>query len=144
MSTRWANDCGAWGCIRGAGPEWDLAAGPFLRMLFLRQRLRSFAGAKPGELYVSMYPIVAPALVFVGFLMMVPVRKIQWDDVTESLPAFLTIAGMVLGYGITEGIALGCISFAFVKTLAGRRNEVHPLMYVIAAAFILRYAFLMK
>jgi AGZA family xanthine/uracil permease-like MFS transporter len=90
-----------------------------------------------------MYPVVAPALIFVGFLMMAPLRKVKWDDVTESLPAFLTIAIMVFGYGITEGIAAGCVSFALIKACSGRGREVHPIMYLIAAAFLARYAFLM-
>jgi len=92
--------------------------------------------------FVPLYPAVAPALIAVGFLMLSPLGRIKWDDITESLPAFLTIAMMVLGYGITEGIAAGCISFALIKTLAGRRQEVHPIMYVTALAFLLRYAFL--
>lgn len=91
---------------------------------------------------VPMYPAVAPALIAVGFLMLAPLGKIKWDDITESLPAFLTIAMMVLGYGITEGIAAGCISFAFIKTATGRRREVHPIMYITAVAFLLRYIFL--
>lgn len=91
---------------------------------------------------VPMYPAVAPALIAVGFLMLAPLGKIQWDDVTESLPAFLTIAMMVLGYCITEGIAAGCISFAVIKTATGRHREVHPIMYITALAFLLRYAFL--
>jgi len=89
-----------------------------------------------------MYPAVAPALIVVGFMMMAPMRKIQWDDVTESLPAFLTVAMMAFGYGITEGIALGCISFVAIKLLAGRPREAHPIMYAIALALVLRYAFL--
>ena len=91
---------------------------------------------------VPMYPAVAPALIAVGFLMLAPLGKIKWDDITESLPAFLTIAMMVLGYCITEGIAAGCISFAVIKTATGRRREVHPIMYITALAFLLRYAFL--
>ena len=101
-----------------------------------------FSGAAPGQSYVSMYPAVAPALIFVGFLMMAPLRKVKWEDVTESLPAFLTIVIMVFGYGITEGIAAGCVSFVAVRSLGGRRKDVHPIMYLIALAFVLRYAFL--
>jgi AGZA family xanthine/uracil permease-like MFS transporter len=104
----------------------------------------SFYTLQPTDLHVSMYPVVAPALIFVGFLMMMPLRKVRWDDVTESLPAFLTIAIMVFGYGITEGIAAGCISFAAIKFLSGRGREVHPIMYLIALAFVVRYAVLMK
>jgi len=74
---------------------------------------------------------------------MAPLRRVNWDDVTEGLPAFLTVAMMVFGYGITEGVAMGCISYAAVKTFAGRPREVHPVMYVVAVALVLRYAFLM-
>jgi AGZA family xanthine/uracil permease-like MFS transporter len=91
---------------------------------------------------VAMYPAVAPALIVVGFLMIAPMRKINWEDVTESLPAFLTVAMMVFGFGITEGIAAGCVSYALVKLCAGRGREAHPIMYAVAAAFALRYAFL--
>ena len=101
----------------------------------------AFYGADSG-VFVAMYPAVAPALIVVGFLMMAPLRRINWDDVTESLPAFMTIAMMVFGYGITEGIAMGCISFAAIKTATGRFREVHPVMYGVAAALVLRYAFL--
>jgi AGZA family xanthine/uracil permease-like MFS transporter len=103
----------------------------------------TFYGLPPDAPHVAMYPVVAPALIFVGFLMMAPLRKIKWEDITESLPAFLTIAFMVFGYGITEGIAAGCVSYAAVKLLAGRPREVHPIMYIIASAFVARYAFLM-
>ncbi len=103
----------------------------------------AFYKVGPTDLHVSMYPAVAPALIFVGFLMMTPLRKVKWDDVTESLPAFLTISIMVFGYGITEGIAAGCVTFPTIKLLSGRAKEAHPIMYVIAAAFLIRYIFLM-
>ena len=102
----------------------------------------AFYQLDPTAPHVAMYPAVAPALIVVGFLMMGPMRKVNWDDITESLPAFLTVAMMVFGYGITEGIAVGCIVFAVIKPLAGRPKEVHPIMYLIAAALVLRYAFL--
>lgn len=92
--------------------------------------------------HIAMYPGVAPALIVVGFLMMRPLKKINWDDITESLPAFLTVAMMVFSYAIHEGIAIGCISYAAIKLLTGRGKEVHPIMYLIAVALILRYAFL--
>ena len=92
---------------------------------------------------VAMYPTVAPALIVVGFLMLTPLSKIRWSDKTEGLPAFFTIVMMVFGYGITEGIAAGCISFAVIKTAAGKHREVHPIMYAIAGALLLRYIFLL-
>lgn len=91
---------------------------------------------------VSMYPAVAPAMIVVGVLMMRPLRHVHWDDVTEALPAFLTVAMMVFGFGITEGVAMGIIGFTLVKTLAGRTREVHPVMFVLTAALAVRYAFL--
>lgn len=92
--------------------------------------------------FVAMYPAVAPALIVVGFLMMAPLQRVAWDDLTESLPAFFTVALMVFGYGITEGVAMGVISFALIKLLTGRSRQVHPVLYVLAAALVLRYAFL--
>ncbi len=92
--------------------------------------------------FVAMYPAVAPALIVVGMLMLAPLRKVDWADATESLPAFLTLTMMAFGYGITEGIAFGCISFALIKPAAGRGRDVHPIMYGVALAFLLRYAFL--
>ena len=91
---------------------------------------------------VAMYPAVAPALIVVGFLMMAPLRKVDWSDLTEGVPAFFTVAMMSFGYGITEGIAAGCVSFAMVKALAGRGREVHPIMYLIALAFAARFILL--
>ncbi len=102
----------------------------------------AFYNLQPGALHVAMYPVVAPALIFVGFLMTAPLKKINWDDVTESLPAFFTIAMMTFGYAITEGISAGIVSYAAVKTLAGKPREVHPILYFVALAFVLRYAFL--
>ncbi len=102
----------------------------------------AFYGEEAG-VQISMYPAVAPALITVGCLMMTPLRKVNWDDYTESFPAFLTVVGMVLGYGITEGIALGCISYVLIKGLSGQWRDVHPILAIIALALILRYAFLM-
>jgi len=102
----------------------------------------AFYNLPAGALHVAMYPVVAPALIFVGFLMMAPLRKINWDDVTESLPAFFTISMMVFGYGITEGISAGIISYAAIKPIAGKPRKVHPVLYLVALAFLARYAFL--
>ncbi|MDY0032353.1 MAG: NCS2 family permease, partial [FCB group bacterium] len=102
----------------------------------------AFYGVDPTTPHVAMYPAVAPALIVVGFLMMAPLRRIAWEDVTESLPAFLTVAMMVFSYAIHEGIAIGCISFVAIKTGTGRFKDVHPVLYVVAALLVLRYIFL--
>ncbi len=86
--------------------------------------------------------VTAPALVIVGCLMMQNVRKIRWDDFTEAIPAFLTIILMPLTYSIAHGLALGFISYPLVKAAAGRSKEVHWLVYVLAAIFLLRYIFI--
>jgi AGZA family xanthine/uracil permease-like MFS transporter len=89
-----------------------------------------------------LYPVVAPALILVGTLMMRGVREIAWDDPTEAIPAFLTIVLMPLSVSITDGIAFGFISFALLKLTAGRARGVHWLVFVFAVLFLLRYAFL--
>ena len=122
----------------------------FILALFLAPIVRivgqdvgpAFYGVAPTALHVAMYPAVAPALIVVGVMMMRPLGQVKWDDLTEALPAFLTLAMMTFGYGITEGVALGCISFTLVKLLSGRAHEVHPVMYAIALALIGRYVFL--
>ncbi|MCP4640582.1 MAG: hypothetical protein GY851_09125, partial [bacterium] len=102
----------------------------------------AFYEVLPTDLHVAMYPGVAPALIVVGLLMMTPLRKVKWEDITESLPAFLTVAIMVFGYAIHEGISVGCVAFVAIKLVTGRGREVHPLMYVIGLALVARYAFL--
>jgi AGZA family xanthine/uracil permease-like MFS transporter len=91
--------------------------------------------------HAILYPIVAPALVLVGVMMMESVRKIDWDDYTESIPAFLTLVTMPLAVSITDGIAFGFISCAVLKIATGRARELHWLGYVFAALFVIRYAF---
>lgn len=89
---------------------------------------------------VFLYPVVAPALIVVGCMMMSSVKKIPWDDYCEAIPAFLTIVVMPFcGFSITEGIAFGFISYALLKIVAGRGREVHPLLFLFAGLFILRY-----
>ena len=102
----------------------------------------AFYGVGPTDLHVAMYPGVAPALIVVGLLMMAPLLRVNWEDLTEALPAFLTVAMMLFGFAIHEGISAGCVSYAAIKTLTGRYREVHPVMYVLAVALAARYALL--
>lgn len=85
--------------------------------------------------------VTAPALIIVGFLMMKNIPKIKWDDLTEAIPAFLTIILMPLTFSIAHGLALGFISYPLVKAAAGRLAEVHWLVYILAGIFLLRYIF---
>ena len=80
-----------------------------------------------------------PALVLVGFLMMTSITKINFNDYTEAIPAFIAIIAMPFTYSISEGIAMGIISHVVVKLLGGKRKEISPLMYVLAVLFILKY-----
>lgn len=99
----------------------------------------AFYGVEATVPHIAMYPGVAPALIVVGFHMMAPLRNVNWEDITESLPAFLTIAMMVFGFAIHEGISAGCVSFVAVKLAAGRYKDVHPIMYAIALLLAARY-----
>lgn len=81
----------------------------------------------------------APALVMVGFFMLSPIQNIDLEDVTEALPAFITFLMMPLTYSISEGIVFGMLSYVILKTLTGRAKEVSPVMYIIAAIFVLKF-----
>lgn len=81
----------------------------------------------------------APTLVLVGFLMMQQVTNIDWADPEIAIPAFMTIAMMPFSYSITNGIGAGFISFAVIKLLRGKGRQVHPLMYVTAAIFVIYF-----
>jgi len=81
----------------------------------------------------------APALIVVGFYMMGSITKIDFSDARVAIPAFLTIIVMPITYSISEGIAFGMISYTIINAATGKAKDVHPLMYVISAAFILKY-----
>ena len=86
-------------------------------------------------------PITAPALTIVGAMMMQNVTKIEWQDYTESIPAFLTIIGIPLSYSIADGLALGFISYAIIKAFGGRGREISWLTYTLAIVLILYFVF---
>ena len=90
----------------------------------------------------GMTPITAPALILVGTLMVRAVREIDWEDLTETAPAFFTILLMPLTFNISHGLAAGIVVYALAKLAARRGGEVHWLMYALAVLFVLRYAFL--
>lgn len=80
-----------------------------------------------------------PALVFVGFLMISQVTKVAWDDIEEGLPAFLTMVLMPFTFSITVGIGAGFITYTLLKVVRGRFGQVHPLMWVVSAAFLIYF-----
>lgn len=87
---------------------------------------------------------VAPALIIVGFYMIGSIVKINFDDMSEAIPAFLTIIVMPIAYSISEGIAIGFISYVLCNLISGKAKEkkISILMYVLAALFICKYIFL--
>lgn len=80
----------------------------------------------------------APALVVVGVFMMGSVVKIDFEDITEGLPAFLAIIMMPLAYSIAEGIVFGIVSFVVLKLATGKKKEVSGIMIFLALLFIVK------
>ncbi|WP_127849380.1 NCS2 family permease [Lacticaseibacillus hulanensis] len=83
---------------------------------------------------------VAPALILVGVMMMSSFREINWNDMSEAIPAFMASVVMGLIYNISYGIAAGFIFYCLVKTATGKAKEVHPVLWVVSALFILDFA----
>src|SRR5690606_31961061 len=106
----------------------------FLLALFLKPLITALA---------AVGSITAPALILVGSMMVRSVLNVNWDDASDGIPAFIAMVAMPLVYSISEGISLGFIAYAVVKALAGKAKEVHWVMWVLAALFVLRYLFLM-
>lgn len=85
---------------------------------------------------------IAPALVFVGFLMISAVVDIDFSDLTEAVPAYLCLLCMPLMYSISDGIAFGVISYVIINVFCGKTKKITPLMYILAVLFVLKYIFL--
>ncbi len=90
---------------------------------------------------VDMIPseAAAPVLAFVGYLMMSQVAHVDWDDVEDGIPAFLTIVLMPFSYSITTGIGAGFIVYCLVKLIRGKARQVHPLLWAVSALFVLYF-----
>lgn len=86
----------------------------------------------------------APALILVGFLMITSITKIDFADYTEAIPCFIAIIAMPFMYSISEGIAMGVISYVVINLVTGKAKEkkISILMYVLAVLFIAKYIFL--
>ena len=81
----------------------------------------------------------APALIVVGILMIQTITEVNLSTFDEAVPAFFTIAMMPFSYSIANGIACGIIFYPIMKFVTGKKKEIHPLMYILAGLFILRY-----
>jgi adenine/guanine/hypoxanthine permease len=86
------------------------------------------------------YEAATPALVVVGFLMMVQVKGIDWDDWEIAIPAFLTIVLMPFTYSISVGIGAGFVTYVVIKIARGKASAIHPLLWVVAALFVAYFA----
>jgi AGZA family xanthine/uracil permease-like MFS transporter len=113
-----------------------------LLSLFFYPLVRMVGGGYQVSEQLTLYPLIAPALILVGVMMMKSVRSIPWDDATEAIPAFLTIVVMPLTVSITEGIAFGFVGYALLKLVTGRAAEADWFVHLFAVLFVLRYAFL--
>ena len=83
----------------------------------------------------------APALIVVGFLMISAILKVDFNDFTEAIPAYIAVIAMPFMYSISEGIAMGVISYVVINLATGRAKEkkISALMYVLAVLFVLKY-----
>lgn len=84
----------------------------------------------------------AAALIYVGFLMLTSITKIDFGDFTESIPAYIAVLVMPLFYSIAEGIAMGVIFYVLINLLSGKSKKISPLMWVLFVLFALKYVFL--
>ena len=84
----------------------------------------------------------APALLFIGFLMLSDITQIDFNDMAEAIPAYLCLLTMPLLYSISEGIAVGVISYVVINVICGKAMKITPLMYILAALFVCKYIFL--
>ena len=85
------------------------------------------------------YVATGPVLVFVGFLMISLIKDIDFSDIEEGFPALLGLILMPLTFSITVGIGAAFVAYVVVKVVAGKFREVHPLMWVVAIAFLVYF-----
>jgi len=105
----------------------------FLLMLFC---------APIAQMLAAIPAVTSPALIIVGFLMMNGLHLIDWTNMEEAFPAFLTIIMMPLCYSITAGVGIGFIIYTFLKIFQGKVRDVHPMMYIFTILFIIQLVFM--
>ena len=119
----------------GAGGRTGLTAVTVAVLFVLASFFAPLAAAVPSI-------ATAPALILVGVLMTQAITLVKWHDTTEALPAFVTAITMPLTFSIANGIALGFLTYAGIKLLAGRAREVGWLVWILAALFLVRFTYL--
>lgn len=113
----------------------------FVLSIFFYPLVKTVGSAYITENGLILYPTIAPALIFVGFLMIANIKKIDFSDLSESIPAFLAVVIIPLGFSIADGIAVSFIIYTFLKLLLGRIKEVNGVILVLTIIFIFRYIF---
>ncbi|CYJ68679.1 xanthine/uracil permease family protein [Streptococcus pneumoniae] len=81
----------------------------------------------------------APILIIVGIMMLASLKNIHWDDMAEAVPAFFTSIFMGFSYSITQGIAVGFLTYTLTKLVKGQAKDVHVMIWILDALFILNY-----
>jgi len=114
----------------------------FIAAIFFSPIVKMVSGGVALKSGLVVHPVTAPALILVGAMMMWSIKNINWDEMVEAIPAFLTIVAIPFSYSIADGIAIGFISYPVLMLFSGRARHVSWLVYVLAALFILRYIFL--
>jgi adenine/guanine/hypoxanthine permease len=117
-----------------AGGRSGLTAIVVAILFLLAMFLAPLAGSVPAQ-------ATAPALLYVGTLMLRELSQVDWADVTETAPAALTAIAMPFTYSIANGLAFGFVSYAAIKLLTGRASEVHAATWLVAALFVARFVF---
>ena len=116
-----------------------VTAALFLMALFFAPLAGMIGGGIETAPGVFRYPIIAPALIVVGAMMMQSLARIKWDDPTEGVPAFLTLVVMPFTYNIANGIAFGFVAYSLAKILTGRWRECPMIVYVFSVLFAIEY-----
>jgi len=119
----------------GAGGRTGLTSVVVAIMFLLSALLAPLIGVVPSV-------ATAPALIIVGVMMMSSFKEINWDDLTEAIPAFFASVFMGLCYSISYGIAAGFITYCVIKIVTGKAKEIHPILYVTTGLFILNFVIL--
>ncbi len=114
----------------------------FLLALFFAPLIRMVSGGVETADGSRLYPIIAPALIIVGFFMLKNVKQIPWSDPGEAIPAFLTLVMTPLTFSITDGMAFGFIAYVVLKTVQGKAREIPLLIIASSLLFLLRYLIL--
>jgi AGZA family xanthine/uracil permease-like MFS transporter len=113
----------------------------FLLAIFFSPLVRMIGGGYAYSLedQIFLYPVTAPVLIVVAALMLKEVIKIEWDDFSESIPAFLTVIGMPLTGSIADGLAFGFISYTIIKLVTGKFKDLNIILVIITIIFLVRF-----